>query len=323
MLSKTIERSKEIKNFFLFFFFLAALLSMNFADDLFAADDAIIAVVNDETITLKDLKEYLNAIYLQLVSDGKNEEQIQKIMTDYEINGIDQLIDDKLLVDEANKKQMQIRPKLIDERLLQMKSHYPSEKEFLDALAEDGLTVGDLKNRVTDQLKKKYIIETQVRSQIQVNPQEVTDYYQKHFTEFQSAEKVDLDSIFVAYKDNRDEAATKANQALGLLKQGRNFLEVDKEFSDAPSIGLIEKGQLLPALEETIFKLKESEASALVETDKGIYIFKVNKKIPAKASTLEDAKDQIDNILFQKKFQDRLGNWLKDLRKKAYVEVKS
>ena len=111
--------------------------------------------------------------------------------------------------------------------------------------------------------------------------------------------------------------------ALDLLKQGRNFLEVAKESSDTPSIGVIEKGQLLPALEETIFKLQESEISSLVETDKGIYIFKVNKKIPAKVLTLEDVKEQISNFLFQKKFQDQLGNWLKELRKNAYVEVKS
>lgn len=312
-----------LNKFFLVFFLAAVLTGAGFSTGLFAADDAIIAVVNDETITLKDLREYLNAIYLQLVSDGRSEEDIEKIMTDYEINGIDQLIDDKLLVDEANKKKMEIRPKLIDDRLAQIKSHYPSEKAFIDALTEDGLTVGDLKNRVTDQLKKKYLVEMEVRSKILVNPSEVTDYYEKHSAQFQSGEKMDLDSIFVAYKDNRDEAAPKANHALDLLKQGRNFSEVAKEFSDAPSIGLIEKGQLLPELEKEIFKLRETETSSLVLTDQGIYIFRVNKKIPQKVLTLEDVKDEISDRLFHDKFQARLENWLKDLRKKAYVEIKS
>ncbi len=320
MLNKMIEKSKK---FFLISFFLTALMGTSFSADLFAADDAIIAVVNNETITLKDLKEYLNAIYLQLASGGKSEEDIQKIMTDYEISGIDQLIDDKLLVDEANKKQMEIRSKLIDDRLTQIKSHYPSEKAFIDALMGDGLTVTDLKNRVMDQLKKKYLIEMEVRSKILVNPSEVTDYYEKHSPEFQSGEKMDLDSIFVAYKDNRDEAARKANHALDLLKQGRNFLEVAKEFSDTPSIGLIEKGQLLPELEKEIFKLQEAETSPLVSTDKGIYIFRVNKKIPQKVLILEDVKDEISDRLFQNKFQARLENWLKELRKNAYVEIKS
>ena len=314
---------EKLKKFFLVSFFLAAWMGTSFSVYLFAADDAIIAVVNDETITLKDLREYLNAIYLQLVSDGRSEEDIEKIMTDYEINGIDQLIDDKLLVDEANKKQMEIRSKLIDDRLAQIKSGYPSEKAFIVALTEDGLTVTDLKNRITDQLKKKYLVEMEVRSKILVNPQEVTDYYQMHSAEFQSREKMDLDSIFVAYKDNRDEAAQKANHALDLLKQGRNFSEVAKEFSDAPSIGLIEKGQLLPELEKEIFKLSETETSSLIPTDQGIYIFRVNKKIPQKVLTLEDVKDEISDRLFQNKFQDRLENWLKELRKNAYVEIKS
>ena len=291
----------------------------------FATDDAIIAVVNDEIITLKDLREYLNTIYLQLRSDGKSDEDIHKVMMDYEVNGINQLIDDKLLLDEANKKQMQVRPKLIDDRMDQIKKRYASEQEFLNSLAHEGLSLTDLRNKIADQLKIKYIVESQVRSKIHVNPQEVTDFYEKHFSEFRSAEKIDLNSIFIAYGDDQKKAAEKANQALSLLalKDGKNFDEIAKKFSDAPSIGLIEKGQMLPSLEKSIFKLKEGELSPLIETDSGIYIFLVRKGIPAKVSSLEEVKNDINDMLFQEKFHGRMKAWLEDLRKKAYVEIKS
>ena len=289
-----------------------------------AADDAIIAVVNNDTITLKDLREYLNAIYLQLISEGKSEEDLRQIMTDYEINGINQLIDDKLLVDEADKKEMQLKPKLIEERIAQIKKHYTSEQAFIQALSQDGLTVSDLKNKILDQLKAKYIIETEVRSKIQVNPQEVTDYFKLHRADFQSPEKMSLDSIFISYKDGRDQAQEKADQALAMLtlKQGENFPEVAKEFSDAPSIGLIERGQLLAPLEKSIFKLQEGEVSSLIETDEGIYIFKAKEKISAKVLSLEDVDHSISDRLFQEKFAEELKKWLQELRSKAYVEIK-
>lgn len=288
-----------------------------------AMDDAIIAVVNDEIITLKDLKEYLNAIYLQLVSEGRPEEEIQKIMTDYEINGINQLIDDKLLVAEANKKEMQIRPKLVDERIEQIKKGYRNEQEFISALASDGLTLSDLRSRILDQLKSKYLVDMEVRNKIEVNPQEVTDFYKQHHTEFQSPEKIDLNSIFIVYSDDHSKTTEKATEALNLLKDGKSFAEVSKEYSNTPSIGWVERGRLLPALEKSIFKLQEGEISPLIETEEGIYIFQAKKKIDAKVSTLEDVKEKITANLMQKKFQERLRGWLKELREKSYVEIKS
>ncbi len=311
----------QLGKIFVLGIWLIAMSSLN----SFATDDAIVAVVNNEIITLKDLREYLHSIYLQLQSEGKSDEEIRKTMMDYEVSGINQLIDDKLLLDEANKKEMQIRPKLIDDRLDQIKKRYDSEQQFLDSLAQDGLTLTDLRKKITDQLKIKYIIESEVRSKIHVNPQDVTDYYEKHFVEFQSPEKMDLDSIFIAYGDDRPKANEKAKQALALLilQDGKNFAAVAKEFSSTPSIGLIEKGQMLPSLEKSIFKLKEGEISPLIETDGGIYIFLIQKRIPAKVSTLEDVKNQINDMLFQGKFHDQMKAWLDDLRKKAYVEIKT
>ncbi len=288
-----------------------------------AAEDAIIAVVNDEIITLKDLREYLNAVYLQLESEGKGEEEIKKIMADYEVNGVHQLIDDKLLVVEANKKEMQIRPKLIDDQIDKIKIRYSSEKEFMDALTSDGLTVSDLRNRITDQMKSKYIVEMEVRSKVVVNPQEVTDFYKNHFLEFQSPEKIKLKSIFIAYGSDKSKALEKANQALSKLKEGANFTDVLKKYSDAPSIGLIQKGQLLTSLEKTIFKLKEGSISELIETETGFYIFAVEQKIAPEIKTLEDVKEKITSDLFQEKFRLRLKEWLKELREKAYIEIKA
>lgn len=288
-----------------------------------AADDAIVAVVNSEIITLKDFREYLNALYMQMMAEGKSQADIDKIMADYEVNGIEQLIEDKLLVDEATRKGMEIRPKAVDERIEKIKSNYPSEQEFLDALTGEGLTVTDLRNKITDQFKAKYIMDSEVRSKIYVNPQEVTDYYESHITDFQDPEKVELDSIYVSYKEDVQEARVRAQGVEKLIKEGKNsFKELAEQYSDSPSIGTISRGQLLPTLERSIFKLNEGEISSLMTTNNGIYIFHILKKIPAKTSALDEVKDNIYNIIFQQKYKDQYKTWIDKLRSHAYIEIK-
>ena len=149
-----------------------------------AVDDTIIAVVNNHVITLKNLHDFLQIMQVQLAASGKSEDEIRKIMTDFESNGLNKLIEERLLVDEADKKGMVIRPQAIENQLNEIKKDYPNEQAFLDAVVTAGLTVTDIKKRITDDLKTKFLIETEVKSKIFVNPQEVTDYYQKNFNLF-------------------------------------------------------------------------------------------------------------------------------------------
>ncbi len=302
-------------------------------------NDSIIAIVNKEIITLKDLHEYLNAIYMQLYSEGKSKEAIEQTIRNYEKDGVNRLIDDKLLIDEANRKEMTIRGKLIDDKIAQIKENYPNDEAFLNALVKDGLTINELKKRMTDQYKVKYIVEMEVKSKIFVNPNEVTEYYQNNLSEFNKPERVDLESIFIPFINSSQATDTKTNlaqnskdkkaaqkkaaDALNLIKGGKGFLEVAKQYSQLPSIGIIAKGQMLPEIESAVFALKDNETSQPLTTETGIFIFKLKSKLPPESAPLEEVKDQVYSMLFTKKFQARLTAWLEELRKKAYVEIKN
>ena len=61
------------------------------------------------------------------------------------------------------------------------------------------MTVSDLQQKSSDQLKVKYEVDMEVRDKIFVNPQDVTDYYDKHTGEFARKPRVNLQSIFVSF----------------------------------------------------------------------------------------------------------------------------
>ncbi len=287
-----------------------------------AMEDAILAVVNNEIITVKDLREYLASVYLQLSASGKSEEEIQEIITEYEKGGLDRLIDDKLIITEADRRGVEIRAEAIDEKIAEVKDKFNSEKTFFQALEADGMNITQLRDKFADQLKAKFLIEKEVRSKIFVNPQEVTEYYQTHKDEFVKPDRLDLASIFIPFADDAQAARQTAQAALEAVRGGRDFASVREEYSQSSDLGLVVKGQLLPEIEEEVFALDKGEVSDSVETGSGIYIFKVKDILPAEQATLEEVKDYIYNKVFDIKYREKLRTWLSELKEDAFIDIK-
>ncbi|MFA5260866.1 MAG: SurA N-terminal domain-containing protein, partial [Candidatus Omnitrophota bacterium] len=179
---------------------LAALFLLNPFATAHAVEDAIIAVVNDDIITLKNLKDYIHSLFTQLKMEGRRDNEIQRIMQELEQDGISRLIEDKLILTEANRIGLEVRPEIVDQRLAEIKQAYKSEQDFLKALLSEGATISELKTKLNDQFKIKFLVEREVKSKVVVNPQEVTDYYKENFEAFQQPAKVELLSIYIPKK---------------------------------------------------------------------------------------------------------------------------
>lgn len=290
---------------------------------LHALEDGIIAVVNDEIITLKDLRDYIHAIYVQMKTDGTPAAKIKEAMADLEKDGIARLIENKLILNEANHLKIEINPEQIDAKFAEFKKFYPSDQDFLSALIEQGATPNDLRKKIVEQSKIRQTIESEVRSKVYVNPQEVTEYYKEHFDQYINPEQVELDSIYIKKGADPVTAKAKADKALAKLRLGSDFKPIEKEFSEGPPIGSIAKGQLIPEIEKVIFSLKTGAISEVTEVEEGFYIFRVNKHLLESIANREDVKDKIYNEIFQIRFQQKYREWLNKLKGKAFIDIKS
>jgi len=285
--------------------------------------DAIVAVINDDVITVSDLHDYMNALYQRLLSAGRSQQEIQNILQEYQSKGVEKLIENKLILSKANEMKVQVREEAVDDRVKEIKEKYPSEQDFLDALVKDGNNITDLRNKIKNQMKIQWMIEDQVKSKVHVSPTEVSDFYEKHPELFRKPARITLESIFVSLGDKeKKDAQEKIETAVTMLKDS-SFEDVAAKFSEAPSPGTVRKGTMLKKIEDTVWALDEGGVSAPLEMDNGIYIFKVIKKFPAETATLEETKENIKARLFQIKFNDRLQDWLSELKKNAYIEIKN
>jgi len=301
-----------------------------------AIEDTIVAVVNDEVITLNDLKDYIDARTAQMRLEGTNSGDIQKFMMDMAKNGLDRLVEDKILLNAANKNDLSLNqddPKgeenrkeateaQVDQRLGDIRSQYRSEEEFLKALIDQGVSITDVRNRIRNQIKTKRLVDQQIRAKIYVNPQEINAFYKNHFEEFQKPDRVNLDSIFIAKGSTPGLSKEKAAGILEKLKAGANFSDTAKQYSEAPAIGIIKKGQTLPEIEKVVFGLSTGQISELCEVENGYYIFRLTGRIKAELAPLDEVKDQIYSRVFQQKFQEKFIQWLEKLKKDAFIDIK-
>jgi hypothetical protein len=133
--------------------------------------------------------------------------------------------------------------------------------------------------------------------------EEIQRYYNEKADYLIMPERVKINLIWISEGQNgetRQQALQKANDALSLMREGRDFAEVAKAYSEdysAPAGGEINqwitRDILPPDLGDKIFSLAAGEISGIIESDNRIFIIKVNEKIEQEPIPYDDAKDTI------------------------------
>src|SRR5262249_397753 len=120
----------------------------------------------------------------------------------------------------------------------------------------------------------------------------------------------------------------KAEEVRQLAVSGRSFEDLAKQFSEGPGaekgglIGTYQRGEMEADLEPVAFALRQGQGSDVVRGDHAFHILRVEKIDPPGYRTLDEARDQIRETLYQKAVEQRFQDWLsKDLRERHSVEV--
>jgi parvulin-like peptidyl-prolyl isomerase len=62
--------------------------------------------------------------------------------------------------------------------------------------------------------------------------------------------------------------------------------------------------------------------SNVISTNKGYCIIRVLERSEEKTKKIEEVNGAISNYLFQQKMEDKLQEWLQELRTNAYIDIK-
>jgi parvulin-like peptidyl-prolyl isomerase len=291
-----------------------------------SAQEKIVAVVNNDIITQKDLNDFVKFIRMQLSQELKGRELEEKLQS-MKLDLIDKLIEDRLILQEARKNNatVEISPKnfisimpeesRVKARLEEIKKRYGSDAQFQEALAKDGLTQLDIEKKFREQMLMYNIVDFKVKSKITVKPSEVTRFYEQNLDDFKLGEEREFNVVKLADKNMADVVTQD-------LAAGAGWEEIVKKYSLSPSeFSALQDGRLRRDIENLVFRLELLKVTGPIGLEDGFYLFRLNKQNPGRQQMLPEVKERIYNYLFEKKMADGLSKWLAELKAEAYIKI--
>ena len=292
--------------------------------------DRVVAVVNQEAITLMDLLETIQFLIQQGAGEIKPGEEA-KVQTEM----LRQLIDRRLKVQEALKEKFTVADDEIKEAIDEMtkRSNAKSREEFERLLKQQGLTMEAVRKGVREQLLEQKILRRKVSARFSVTDQEVEAYFNENREKLETGLGYYAKHIVIVPNSPDDEqrgeaARVKAEEVWAKLRAGEDFAELAREYSqdstakEGGDLGPLKRGELDPEFESQILRLNPGEFSTPIKTRIGYQIFKLESKEVLSGEALSQALQQVRAILQREKYQNRLEAWMDDLRKKAIIEIR-
>jgi peptidyl-prolyl cis-trans isomerase SurA len=296
--------------------------------------DRVVAVVNDEVITQAELDNFLRPLYEQYSKDYSGEE-LMKVIGEVRQKILSQMIEDKLVYQEAVAQGIEIKEEDVEKEFQDFKAKLEKPEELDQMLEREGLTMKSMRERLKKQAMVRQLQDREIRSKVVVSPAEVEDFYKKNPEKFTAKERVRVRSLTIKKSEESrakgltDEAAKQRMELLDQkIKLYRNFDQIVTDFSEdshAKQEGLgdwIERGAMIESVDDVIFKTPVGKLTGIVETPVGYHIFRIEAKEAAKVRPFEEAKDQISGYLFQEESNERFKDWMEEVKKAAYISIK-
>lgn len=295
--------------------------------------DKVLASVDTEVILLSDVMTELAPYLMELRRTAPSEAEFD-VRVDEQVRAtLQQAIDNKILLREAQLAGLKVSDDLIEQRLAELRKLYPSEDAFHRELEASGETMSELRSRLRKQvLAYKMSVDKReaLARAVSVSESDVAQYYQDHRAEYERPEEVRVRQIFLGAPADADQRAlvrARMEQLIEELALGADFAELAKAHSEAPGaveggvIGWVKRGDLQESLEEVVFSLPVGEVSGIVETENGLHLLRVDARRAPGLRTLDEVRTEIEPALRAQEARKLYDKWMADLRKRSRVRV--
>jgi len=313
-----LRKSKKIIIYFLTLIFLTGLFS--------GCTGQVVAEVNGEKITKAELDkriEPMKALYKSQFGMDFSKEEAQETLKKLEKGVLEQMVTEKLILQEANKRKIKVDKQEIDRQIDGLvQARFPSRQAFDEFMKKQGFTLADLQQELKSQLiADKLAKEVIAGAKAEVSDKEAEDYFQAHQDQYNVPELVKARHILV--KDKK-----QAEEILRELKSGGDFVQLAKKYTQDPGskesggdLGYFSRGQMVPPFEKAAFSLQIGEISSIIQTDYGYHIIKVEDHKKEQIFQFEQVREEVKKELAENKKKDAWMKFLEDLRSQGKIKM--
>lgn len=295
-------------------------------DDLM---ERVVAVVNNDAITLGELEEAMAASR----QDPRQRPQggDEQVMREF----LNRFIESRLQLQEAERERISVEESEIDEELTERlkKSNLKDVEEFKGMLKAQGMSYDAVRKRLRDSIKTAKVVRRKVHIRVTVTDVEIERYLDENRPKLETGLAYHARHILIVPEGGLTDAAweaarIRAEVVRSQLRAGGDFAELARKNSgdatakDGGDLGTMKRGELAQDIETRILALSSGQVSEPYRSDLGYHIFQLESKEGLEGDGVIRAKQQIREILFRQKYDARLDAWLREIRDRAIIEVR-
>ena len=315
----------------------AMVIAVPMAANLWAQEpevvDRIVAVVNNEIVTLYDLNRtfapYANNIKALKYPPEKERQTLFQVRQDI----LNQLIDSMLTDQLAKRNQITVSQQEINQTIERIKeSRQFTEEQLRRGLASQGMTVEEYRKEIQEQILRTKLVNREVKSKIVITKEDIKDYYNSHREKYAGEKKYYLWNMFIkvssgSVNSEKSKARSQMEEVLAKLRQGQSFESLVDELKNSSSpiqgtdLGLYRLEELSEQLRVVVKKMETGEFSGVLDTNFGYQILYIQKIEELQAKSLEAVESEIEELLYNEFVDNKYQEWLDQLRARSHIRI--
>ncbi len=294
----------------------------------------IVVTVNGTVITRAQLDEQVQPIIDY--REAMQQKTTPSLREQYESQMLDNMITELLLDEQTKANNIEVTEQDVDNYIIDMiKTSDPNMtlEDFKSQMEARGTDFNQLKKTMQKRLTMTKLLEINYPGELDISEEEARKFYDENQRFFQKPETVRASHILIIpdrtdpNKIEQAKAAAK-QKAQGILEQIRNgadFAEMAKAYSDCPSasrggdLGYNHRGQWIPAFSNAAFSLELGQVSDVVESSRGFHIIKSTGHQDASVVSFDEAKNNIMKVLQSRKEQSLIPKLIEKMKEEAEI----
>jgi peptidyl-prolyl cis-trans isomerase SurA len=248
--------------------------------------DRIVAVINDEVITLNELRGRIDVVVGQLRRQGTPLPPLDTLSQQM----LERMVMDKVQLQHARDIGVHVDDTQLDQAVQRVAAgNNLSVTAFREALENDGVPFAGFRDDVRNEMTIARVREREVDSKIIISEGEIDHYLQSEAGKGGAAEEFEVAHILVrspesASPEEIGELKTKAEEVLRRAVGGENFSKLAAAYSDAPdglqggNFGMRPLDRLPSIFADAVVDLNPGEMAPLLRSPNGFHIIKLVSK---------------------------------------------
>lgn len=296
--------------------------------------DEVVAVVNDDVITLSGVRRETKQIVDSNVMEGKTREEAQREIDEKQGELIANLINQELLEQKAAELGLDKEADAaVNRRFVQIMQQYglKTTDELYEEMRKQGVDPATIRANWKSQEIKNLVISQEVQGKIYwaLTEKELKDYFEAHKDKFMPPERVSLSEMFLSFAGRDQETVRKrAAEIVAELRGGADFEKLLMENSDrqdkAETKGKVDDIELAKAdkqLQDALKGLKAGDYADPYEVkDVGMSIIRLDSREAAGTAAKYD-ENAVRLAIMNERFPDALKKYMTQLRSDSYIKI--